>query len=210
MLSCGIWVLVDQPSFFEILDDAYNVCNEGDTTCDDNRAFYPFTFYIMVVIIVIVMPIAFFGCCGEMKESICLLRTYLMTKYAKIVQKHQLIHTLVHTFMKESICLLVIYMVTTFAKIVQNQRTLVHIFVVMMLICAIFHHRYSDSVNFEDTVKTPFEKALKRYNDQPAEDDQSAQNYKSVWNEVQAEVRRNRDCEFYSYNSIVTIVLTCS
>ena len=158
-------MLVDQPSFFDILDDAHDVCNEGDTTCDDNRAFYPFTIYIMFVIIAMVMPITLFGCCGAMKKSNCLLGlgTYLMTKYAKIVQKHQL------------------------------TRTLVHLFVILVLIIAIFDKGFS--VNFEDTVKTPFEKALKKYNDQPAEEDQSAQNYKSVWNEVQAEVRRNCDGE---------------
>ena len=191
-------MLVDQPSFFEILDDAYNVCNKGDTTCDDNRAFYPFTIYIMFVIIAMVMPITLFGCCGAMKKSNCLLGlgTYLMTKYAKIVQKHQLTRTLVHIFMKESICLIGTYSVKKYAKNVQNHqfiRTLVHLFVILVLIIAIFDKGFS--VNFEDTVKTPFEKALKKYNDQPAEDDQSAQNYKSVWNEVQAEVRRNCDGE---------------
>ena len=80
------------------------------------------------------------------------------------------------------------------AKNVQNHqfiRTLVHLFVMLVLIIAIFDKGFS--VNFEDKVKTPFEKALKKYDDQPAEDNQSAQNYKSVWNEVQAEVIRNRD-----------------
>ena len=65
--------------------------------------------------------------------------------------------------------------------------------VMAVLIIAIFDKGFS--VNFEDTVKTPFEKALKKYDDQPAEDNQSAQNYKSVWNKMQAEVRRNRDSE---------------
>jgi len=143
VLGCGIWVLVDQPSFFNILDDAHDLCKEGDTTCDDivsNLSFYSSATYIMIVIAALVILIAFFGCCGAMKESKCLLGTYF---------------------------------------------TIILALFIVMLIGAILGY----SGNFEDTIKTPFEKALKKYNDQPAEDDQSAQNYKSVWNEVQAELK---------------------
>ena len=161
-MGCGIWVLVDQPSFFDILDDAHDLCKDGDTTCDDivsNLSFYSSATYIMIVIAALVILIAFFGCCGAMKESKCLLGTYF---------------------------------------------TIILALFIVMLIGAILGY----SGNFEDTIKTPFEKALKKYNDQPAEGDQSAENYKSVWNEVQAEVRRNRDCEIYSYNC-VNLQLKC-
>jgi len=143
VLSCGIWVLVDQPSFFDILDDAHDLCKDGDTTCDDivsNLSFYSSATYIMIVIAALVILIAFFGCCGAMKESKCLLGTYF---------------------------------------------TIILALFIVMLIGAILGY----SGNFEDTIKTPFEKALKKYNDQPDKDDQSAQNYKSVWNEVQAELK---------------------
>jgi len=143
VLGCGIWVLVDQPSFFDILDDAHDLCKDGDTTCDDivsNLSFYSSATYIMIVIAALVILIAFFGCCGAMKESKCLLGTYF---------------------------------------------TIILALFIVMLIGAILGY----SGNFEDTIKTPFEKALKKYNDQPAEDDQSAKTYKSVWNDVQAELK---------------------
>ena len=95
----------------------------------------------MIVIAALVILIAFFGCCGAMKESKCLLGTYF---------------------------------------------TIILALFIVMLIGAILGY----SGNFKDMIKTPFEK---KYNDQPAEDDQSAKTYKSVWNDVQAEVRRNRD-----------------
>ena len=107
----------------------------------------------MIVIAALVILIAFFGCCGAMKESKCLLGTYF---------------------------------------------TIILALFIVMIIGAFLGY----SGNFEDTVKTPFEKALKKYDDQPAEDNQSAQNYKSVWNKVQAEVRRNRDGEINLANCL--------
>ena len=143
VLGCGIWVLVDKPSFFNILDDAQDLCKEGDTSCDDivsNISFYTSATYIIIAIAALVILIAFFGCCGAMKESKCLLGTYF---------------------------------------------TIILALFIVMLIGAILGY----SGNFEDTVKAPFEKALKKYDDRPAEDDQSAKNYKSVWYEVQKEVK---------------------
>ena len=137
-------MLVDKPSFFDILDDAHDLCTEGDANCDNivsNLSFYSSATYIMIVIAALVILIAFFGCCGAMKESKCLLGTYF---------------------------------------------TIILALFIVMLIGAILGY----SGNFKDMIKTPFEK---KYNDQPAEDDQSAKTYKSVWNDVQAEVRRNRD-----------------
>lgn len=143
VLGCGIWVLVAKPSFLGILDDAHDLCGEGDTSCDDiiyNISLYSSATYIMIVIAALVIFIAFFGCCGAMKESKCLLGTYF---------------------------------------------TIILALFIVMLIGAILGY----SGNFEDTIKTPFEKALKKYDDQPAEDDQSAKNYKSVWNEMQKELK---------------------
>ena len=150
VLGCGIWVLVDQPSFFDILDTAHDLCTaEGDTTCDNivsNLSIYSSATHIMIVIASLVILVAFFGCFGAMKESKCLLGTYF---------------------------------------------TIILALFIVMVIGAFLGY----SGNFEDKVKTPFEKALKKYDDQPAEDNQSAQNYKAVWNKVQAEVRRNLDSE---------------
>jgi len=143
VLGCGIWVLVDKPSFFSILDDAQDLCGEGDNSCDDivsNISFYTSATYIIIAIAALVILIAFFGCCGAMKESKCLLGTYF---------------------------------------------TIILALFIVMLIGAILGY----SGNFEDTVKAPFEKALKKYDDRPAEDDQSAKNYKSVWYEVQKELK---------------------
>jgi len=143
VLGCCIWVLVAKPSFLGILDEAHDLCGEGDTSCDDiisNISFYSSATYIMIVIAALAIFIAFFGCCGAMKESKCLLGTYF---------------------------------------------TIILALFIVMLIGAILGY----SGNFEDTIKTPFEKALKKYNDQPAADDKSAQDYKSIWNEVQTELK---------------------
>ena len=132
------------PSFFDILDGVHEMCDEGDTTCDDivsNISLYSSATYIMIVIAALAILIAFFGCCGAMKESKCLLGTYF---------------------------------------------TIILALFIVMLIGAILGY----SGNFEEKVKSPLEKALKKYNDQPG-DDKNAQNYKSAWNEVQAEVRTN-------------------
>ena len=165
-----MWVLGKEPSFFKILDDAHNLCNDddGDITCDDSvskRAFYSSAVYIMIIIVILVIPFAFFGCCGYgamiMKES-KMIGTYvvMVTNYAKKFQKNRLF-----------------------------PRALLHFFYIVILAGAIHHPPSPDSGKFEEQIKTPFEKALKKYNDEPAEDNQSAINYKSVWNEVQAEVK---------------------
>ena len=144
-----MWVLGKEPSFFKILDDAHNLCNDddGDITCDDivsKRAFYSSAVYIMIIIVILVIPFA----------------TYMMmvTNYAKESQKGQLLNALNHF-----VCILI-------------------------LGGAILQPPSPYSGKFEEQVKTPFEKALKKYNDQPAKDNLSAINYKTVWNEVQAEV----------------------
>jgi len=140
VLACGIWVVVDKPSFFNIIDEAQNVCGDD---CDDianNISLYSSAAYIIIVIAALVVIISFFGCCGAMKENKCLLGTYF---------------------------------------------TVILALFIVMLVGAILGY----SGNFEEKIKTPFEKALKKYNDNPADDDQSAKNYKAVWNEVQDELK---------------------
>ena len=77
VLGCGIWVLVDKPSFFDIIDRASEAC--GDS-CDGFDAadisLYTSAGYIMVVISAFVVLVSFFGCCGAWKESKCMLGTY--------------------------------------------------------------------------------------------------------------------------------------
>ena len=91
-------------------------------------------------------------------------------------------------------CQLALFLAFSFSTLLATTYTYFTI-ILALFIVMIIGAFLGYSGNFEDTVKTPFEKALKKYNDQPAEDDQSAQNYKSVWNEVQAEVRINCDGE---------------
>jgi len=77
VLGCGIWVLVDKPSFFDIIDKASDACGDG---CDGIDAadisLYTSAGYIMVVISAFVVLVSFFGCCGAWKESKCMLGTY--------------------------------------------------------------------------------------------------------------------------------------
>ena len=141
VLGCGIWVLLAKPSFLGILDDAQGLCGEGDTTCDDiisTISFYSSATYIMIVIAALVIIIAFFGCCGAMKESKCLLGTYF---------------------------------------------TIILALFIVMLIGAILGH----SGNLKDTSRSHLEGLLKKYNDQPANEDQNANKF--AWNEMQKEVK---------------------
>jgi len=80
VLGCGIWVLVDSPSFFDILDKAHDICgNVTDNGCDamdSTISLYASAAYILIVISALVVIISFFGCCGAMKENKCMLGTY--------------------------------------------------------------------------------------------------------------------------------------
>jgi len=78
----AIWVLVDQPSFFDIIDQAENVCN-GTAVIDDScegitssLEIFGSATYIMITVAVLVVIVSFFGCCGAWKESKCMLGTY--------------------------------------------------------------------------------------------------------------------------------------
>jgi len=79
VLGLGIWVVVDQPSFFGILDDATAVC-DGNPECEDGMessiSLYASASYILIVISALIVIVAFFGCCGAYKENKCMLGTY--------------------------------------------------------------------------------------------------------------------------------------
>jgi len=79
VLGLGIWVVVDQPSFFGILDDATVVC-DGNAECEEGMkssiSLYASASYILIVISALIVIIAFFGCCGAYKENKCMLGTY--------------------------------------------------------------------------------------------------------------------------------------
>jgi len=76
VLGCSIWVLVDSPSFFDILDQAQDVCGQNCDGMDSTISLYASAAYILIVISALVLIIAFFGCCGAMKENKCMLGTY--------------------------------------------------------------------------------------------------------------------------------------
>jgi len=77
----AIWVLVDKPSFFDIIDKAEGVCNGTviDDSCDDittGLEIFGAATYIILTVAVLVVIVSFFGCCGAWKESKCMLGTY--------------------------------------------------------------------------------------------------------------------------------------
>jgi len=144
VMGCGIWVLVDQPSFMDILDKAADLCSDDNQAdCDDvvsNISLYSSAAYIIIVIAVLAVLISFFGCCGAMKENKCMLGTYF---------------------------------------------TIILALFIVMLVGAILAY----SGDFEEKIKTPMKNALKKYNDQPDADDESAKTYKDAWNKVQSDLK---------------------
>jgi len=70
----GAWVLVDKPSFLNLFEQAKDVCKDA---CDGfDVTLYTSAAYILVAIAALVVVIAFFGCCGAIKENKCMLGTY--------------------------------------------------------------------------------------------------------------------------------------
>jgi len=74
VFGCGIWVLVDQPSFMNLFDQATQ--NVPELTENFDITLYASAAYILLVVSVLVVIISFFGCCGAWKESKCMLGTY--------------------------------------------------------------------------------------------------------------------------------------
>ena len=76
---------------------------------------------------------------------------------------------------KENKCMLTTYL------------TMVLVLFIVMLTGAILGYGFSG--HLEDIIKTQLEETLKQYNESPVEVNQTAENYTSTWNEMQAEVR---------------------
>merc|ERR1712025_528111 len=74
VFGCGIWVLVDQPSFMNLFDQATQ--NVPELTENFDITLYASAAYILLVVSALVVIISFFGCCGAFKESKCMLGTY--------------------------------------------------------------------------------------------------------------------------------------
>jgi len=74
VFGLGIWVVVDEPSFLDLFDKA---SDQLDGAVDGfNVEIYTSAAYILLVVSALVVIISFFGCCGAIKESKCMLGTY--------------------------------------------------------------------------------------------------------------------------------------
>jgi len=88
VLACGAWVLIDKPSFLNVLDEAENICEGSVAGCDglsSSVALYSSAAYILIAISVLAVLISFFGCCGAWKENRCMLGTYFTIVLALFV-----------------------------------------------------------------------------------------------------------------------------
>jgi len=69
ILGLGIWVLVDQPSFVDLLDKLPN---------GESIPIYSSAVILFIIVAVSAIIISFFGCCGAYKESKCMLTAYFL------------------------------------------------------------------------------------------------------------------------------------
>ena len=76
VLGCGIWVLVDKPTFLNLFEKAEEAVPDLDGKLD--ISLYTSAAYIIIVIAVLVAIVSFFGCFGALKESKCMLGTYFV------------------------------------------------------------------------------------------------------------------------------------
>jgi len=72
VLGVGIWVLVDSSSFMDLFQQVEDILGNTDISID----IYSTATYILIAVAVIIIIITFFGCCGAIKESKCMLGTY--------------------------------------------------------------------------------------------------------------------------------------
>jgi len=85
-LGFGIWVLVDKPGFLDLFTKAEDVMNDQGVDMNGfDIGVYASAPIILIVIAVIVTIIAFFGCCGAMKENRCMLTTYFVILLALFI-----------------------------------------------------------------------------------------------------------------------------
>jgi len=73
VFGLGIWVVVDKPSFLNLFEEAQSV---SGIDSEFNVEIYTSAAYILLVVSFLVVLISFFGCCGAIKESKCMLGTY--------------------------------------------------------------------------------------------------------------------------------------
>merc|ERR1711915_520125 len=73
VFGAGIWVLVDKPSFLNLFNQAQEVSGIND---DFNIEIYTSAAYILLIVSLIIVVLSFFGCCGAIKQSKCMLGTY--------------------------------------------------------------------------------------------------------------------------------------
>jgi len=73
VFGLGIWVVVDKPTFLNLFDKAQAVTDVSDSF---DVEIYTSAAYILMVVAILVVIISFFGCCGAIKESKCMLGTY--------------------------------------------------------------------------------------------------------------------------------------
>jgi len=71
VLGVGIWVLVDANTFMDLFGQINDILDK-----DLSISIYSSATYILIAVAVIVILVSFFGCCGAVKESKCLLGTY--------------------------------------------------------------------------------------------------------------------------------------
>jgi len=77
VLGCGVWVLVDKPSFLDLFDQAEQILpDELSGKFDLNL--YSSAAYIIIIVAAIVVVVSFFGCFGAWRESKCMLGTYFV------------------------------------------------------------------------------------------------------------------------------------
>ena len=69
VLGLGIYALVDGASLVSLVD-------ESGVSDDINITAFTSAAYIFIVVAVFVVILTFFGCCGAIKESKCMLGTY--------------------------------------------------------------------------------------------------------------------------------------
>jgi len=72
VFGLGIWVVVDKPSFLTLFEEAQTVTDVDGFDVE----IYTSAAYILLVVSFLVVIISFFGCCGAIKESKCMLGTY--------------------------------------------------------------------------------------------------------------------------------------
>jgi len=78
LLVAGIWILADKPeNFFQILDQAGAGICEDDPACNEfSSDVYKLGAWALIGLAAVMVIIAFFGCCGAIKENKCMLGTY--------------------------------------------------------------------------------------------------------------------------------------